>query len=249
MVHTYQINGMALQTGDIVCTMNGKPDILPGEFWRLVGRLVPGDVDHVAIYVGPNGRCVEAGARGVISFNVPNGHWDTERMARQRGHLFDTFYGIASPLDSLGISEEEEMYARAAIAKFTLAQIGKPYNLNFLNAETEEAYYCSQLAYKAYKSIGINYVRHHPYCLCIVGCIRLCKHISIWSSIVTTNYIAHNKSMKGLGNFFPCPLYKGCDIYGFYWAWHYPVIVMFKVTSTIDGKEPVALITPSKYIS
>jgi len=56
----------------------------------------------------------------------------------------------------LGTSEEEEMLARAAIAKFTLAQIGKPYNLNFLNAETEEAYYCSQLAYKAYKSIGIN---------------------------------------------------------------------------------------------
>ncbi len=156
MVHTYQINGMALQTGDIVCTMNGKPDILPGEFWRLVGRLVPGDVDHIAIYVGPNGRCVEAGARGVISFNVPNGHWDTERMARQRGHLFDTFYGIASPLDTFGISEEEEQLARKTVAKYVLAQIGKPYNLNFLNAETEESFYCSQLAYKAYQSIGIN---------------------------------------------------------------------------------------------
>ena len=156
MVHTYQINGMALQTGDIVCTMNGKPDILPGEFWRLVGRLVPGDVDHVAMYIGPHGRCVEAGARGVISFNVPSGHWDTERMARQRGHLFDTFYGIASPLDTLGISEEEEMQARAAVAKYVLAQIGKPYNLNFLNAETEESFYCSQLAYKAYQTIGIN---------------------------------------------------------------------------------------------
>ena len=156
MIYTYQINGTALQTGDIVCTMNGKPDILPGEFWRLIGRLVPGDVDHVAIYVGPNGRCVEAGARGVISFNVPDGLWDTERMARQRGHLFDTFYGIASPLDSLGISEEEEQHARMAIAKYTLAQIGKPYNLNFLNADTEEAFYCSQLAYKAYQSIGID---------------------------------------------------------------------------------------------
>ncbi len=155
MVHTYQINGMALQTGDIVCTMNGKPDILPGEFWRLVGRLVPGDVDHVAIYVGPDGRCVEAGARGVISFNVPSGHWDAERMARQRGHLFDTFYGIASPLDTFGISEEEQS-ARKTVAKYVLAQIGKPYNLNFLNAETEESFYCSQLAYKAYQSIGIN---------------------------------------------------------------------------------------------
>ena len=52
-IYTYQIEGIAVQTGDIICTMNGKPDILPGEFWRFVGRLVPGDVDHVAIYVGP----------------------------------------------------------------------------------------------------------------------------------------------------------------------------------------------------
>ena len=61
MIHTYQIEGITLQTGDIICTMNGKPDILPGEFWRLVGRLVPGDVDHIAIYLGPDGRCIEAG--------------------------------------------------------------------------------------------------------------------------------------------------------------------------------------------
>ena len=52
--------------------MNGKPDILPGEFWRLVGRLVPGDVDHVMMYVGPGGRCIEAGSRGVIAFDMPD---------------------------------------------------------------------------------------------------------------------------------------------------------------------------------
>jgi cell wall-associated NlpC family hydrolase len=156
MIYTYQINGMPVQTGDIICTMNGKPDILPGEFWRLVGRLVPGDVDHVAIYVGPDGRCVEAGARGVIAFEVPNGEWNTERMARQRGLLFDTFYGVASPLDALGISNDEEVHMRTAIAEYTLAQIGKPYNLNFLNAERDNAFYCSQLAYKAYQNVGIN---------------------------------------------------------------------------------------------
>src|SRR5512143_1844624 len=71
MIHTYQIEGLTLQTGDILCTMNGKPDILPGEFWRLVGRLVPGDVDHVVIYTGPAGRSVEAGSRGVITFDLP----------------------------------------------------------------------------------------------------------------------------------------------------------------------------------
>lgn len=156
MIHTYQINGMVLQTGDIICTMNGKPDILPGEFWRLVGRLVPGDVDHVALYVGPHGRCVEAGARGVVIFNVPSSHWDTERMARQRGHLLDTFYGITLPLEDLGLSKKEEQRARSQVAEYSLSKIGKPYNLNFLNAETEDSFYCSQLAYKAYQTIGVN---------------------------------------------------------------------------------------------
>ena len=155
-IYTYQINGMLVQTGDIICTMNGKPDILPGEFWRLVGRLVPGDVDHVAIYLGPDGRCAEAGARGVITFDVPNGEWDTEHMARQRGLLFDSFYGVVSPLDVLGYSEDDEVHLRRAIAQYVLKQLGKPYNLNFLNSETEGAFYCSQLAYKAYQTIGID---------------------------------------------------------------------------------------------
>ncbi len=156
MIHTYQIEGVTLQTGDVICTMNGKPDILPGEFWRLIGRLVPGDVDHVAIYLGPNGRCVEAGARGVITFDVPHGHWDTENMALQRGLLFDTLYGVSSPLDGLQISENEEQEMRQLVASYSLAQLGKPYNLNFLNSETDEAFYCSQLAYKAYQQIGID---------------------------------------------------------------------------------------------
>jgi cell wall-associated NlpC family hydrolase len=156
MIYTYQIEGIPVQTGDIICTMNGKPDILPGEFWRFVGRLVPGDVDHVAIYLGPNGRCVEAGARGVITFEVPNGHWNTERMALQRGLLFDTFYGVVSPIDGLSISEEEEVELRSQIAAYCLAQLGKPYNLNFLKTEAEEAFYCSQLAYKAYQQIGVD---------------------------------------------------------------------------------------------
>jgi len=156
MIHTYQIEGLTLQTGDVICTMNGKPDILPGQFWWLVGKLVPGDVDHVAVYLGPDGRCAEAGARGVITFDVPNGHWDTESMALQRGLLFDTLYGVSSPLDGLELKDEEEYEMRENVAEYCLAQVGKPYNLNFLNAETEEAFYCSQLAYKAYQQIGID---------------------------------------------------------------------------------------------
>jgi len=156
MIYTYQIEGLTLQTGDIVCTMNGKPDILPGEFWRLVGRLVPGDVDHVAIYIGPDGRCVESGSRGVIAYRAHNGLWDTEFMARERGLLFDTFYGVAYPLGGLELSRDEEAHMRMKVAQYCLAQIGKSYNLNFLNAETEDAFYCSQLAYKAYQQVGID---------------------------------------------------------------------------------------------
>ena len=156
MIYTYEIEGIALQTGDIICTMNGKPDILPGEFWRLIGRLVPGDVDHVAIYLGPDGKCIEAGARGVITFDVPHRHWDTELMAFQRGFLFDTFYGVVSPLGGLAASEEEEHEMRKAVAAYCLAQVGKPYNLNFLSTEAEDAFYCSQLAYKAYQQIGVD---------------------------------------------------------------------------------------------
>jgi len=156
MIYTYQIEGLTLQTGDIVCTMNGKPDILPGEFWRLVGRLVPGDVDHVAIYVGPDGRCVEAGSRGVITYHAHNGVWDTEFMARERGLLFDTFYGVAYPLNRLELSEEEGTHMRMKVAQYCLSQVGKSYNLNFLNSESEKSFYCSQLAYKAYQQVDIN---------------------------------------------------------------------------------------------
>jgi len=156
MIYTYQIEGIPLQTGDLICTMNGKPDILPGEFWRFVGRLVPGDVDHVAMYTGPEGRCIEAGTYGVIKFTVFNGLWNAERMARRRGQLLDTFYGVVSPLDALGLAEEEEHEMREKVAAYCLAQVGKPYNLNFLNAETEDSFYCSQLAYKAYQQIDID---------------------------------------------------------------------------------------------
>jgi cell wall-associated NlpC family hydrolase len=156
MIHTHQINGLTVQTGDVICTMNGKPDILPGEFWRLVGRLVPGDVDHVAMYLGPEGRCIESGAKGVVTFEVKGGHWVAEKMMRARGHLVDTFYGVSYPLAGRGLSSELEEQIREDVAAFALAQVGKPYNLNFLNANTDDAFYCSQLIYRAYLRCGID---------------------------------------------------------------------------------------------
>ncbi len=156
MIYKSQINGLTVQTGDVICTMNGKPDILPGEFWRLVGRLVPGDVDHVAMYLGPDGRCIEAGALGVVTFDVHDGIWDAEHMMRERGHLVDTFYGVAYPLAGRGLSHELEEQIRTDIAAFVLAQVGKSYNLNFLNSNTDESFYCSQLIYRAYLRCGID---------------------------------------------------------------------------------------------
>jgi hypothetical protein len=156
MFHTYQINGLTVQTGDVICTMNGKPDILPGEFWRLVGRLVPGDVDHVVMYLGPEGLCIESGAKGVVTFNVKAGLWVSEKMMRKRGHLVDTFYGVAYPLAGRRLSQEMEEQIRMDLAAFTIAQVGKPYNLNFLNANTDQAFYCSQLVYRAYLRCGID---------------------------------------------------------------------------------------------
>jgi hypothetical protein len=156
MIQSYEINGLTLQTGDVICTMNGKPDILPGEFWRLVGRLVPGDVDHVVVYLGPEGRCIEAGGLGVVTFNVPGHTWDSEHMMAERGHLVDTFYGVSYPLAGRGLSAELEEQIRSDIAAFLLAHVGRPYNLNFLNSDTDETFYCSQLVYRAYLRCGIN---------------------------------------------------------------------------------------------
>ena len=73
-VHKYKINGIPVKTGDLICTVDGNPSSLIGHFWWFVGKMIPGDVDHIAIYVGPRGQCVEAGAKGrVIIFDVPNG--------------------------------------------------------------------------------------------------------------------------------------------------------------------------------
>ena len=156
MIYTYEIEGVPVQTGDIICTMNGKPDILPGEFWLLVGRLVPGDVDHVAIFLGPDGRCIESGSKGVNPFHLTDDRWHAEDMVSERGILIDTFYGVAYPFAGMQLSEEDETLMRMKVAEYCLAQVGKPYNINFLNAESENAFYCSQLAYKAYQQVGID---------------------------------------------------------------------------------------------
>jgi hypothetical protein len=157
-VHAYRIQGLEIKTGDLICTTDGGRTIGPGQFWWLVGKLIPGDVDHIAVYVGPQGRCVEAGAKGrVVAFEVPGEVWDAAAMLPCRG-FEDVLYGVAYPLAKRGLSQEQEVGIRLGVASFCLAHAAKgtSYNLNFLDSNTEKAFYCSQLAYKAYLPHGID---------------------------------------------------------------------------------------------
>ncbi|MEZ4728727.1 MAG: YiiX/YebB-like N1pC/P60 family cysteine hydrolase [Caldilineaceae bacterium] len=155
MIHTHTFNALTVQTGDILCTSNGTDHNWFGRFWQWVGYLVPGRIDHAILYVGPGGRCVEAGGKGVIEFAMPGKRWNAPKVADIR-LLHDTLVGVAYPLQGLGLSTAEETRIRTGVAAYCLEQIGKPYNANFLNTVTDEAFYCSQLIYLAYREFGVD---------------------------------------------------------------------------------------------
>ena len=159
-MHEYEIGGIKLKTGDLICTQDGSTDNtdIRGQFWRLLGMIIPGDVDHIVIYVGPDGRCVEAGAKGkVITFEIFDHVWDYRKMFDVRG-IMDNLYGIAYPLERLTLTDAAEARMREHVGEYCLRQAAaeKPYNLNFMNSSTEDAFYCSQLAYAAYLKEGID---------------------------------------------------------------------------------------------
>jgi uncharacterized protein YycO len=182
-VHTYQIDGLTVRTGDLICTNTGEESVFGGLFWRLFGMLIPGEVDHIAVYVGPGGRCVEAGAKYcVTTFNIKGNTWDSSKMIEERGPILDNLYGVAYPLAGLSLSSEEEAGIRKRVAMYCIrqaeanklynaeagirkrvamycirqAEANKLYNAMFLDSMTEDAFYCSQLAYKAYLKEGID---------------------------------------------------------------------------------------------
>ncbi len=159
-VHTYQIDGLTVQTGDLICTSTTEgQSLFDGYLWWIFGMVIPGPVDHIAVYVGPGGRCVEAGAKlHVTTFDVVGNTWDELTMIEARGPLFDTLYGIAYPLAGRSLSDAEEARIRRAVASYCLrqAEAGKPYNPIFTDSMTDDAFYCSQLAYKAYLEHGID---------------------------------------------------------------------------------------------
>ena len=46
MIYTYSLEGLPIQTGDIICTTDMVLEIEAGEYWRLLGRLLPGEIDR-----------------------------------------------------------------------------------------------------------------------------------------------------------------------------------------------------------
>lgn len=78
MSYSVQINGLILKTGDLICTTDGGRPLISGEFWRFIGKLIPGDVDHIAIFIGPDGLCIESGPDRVIEFRIENHIWSAE---------------------------------------------------------------------------------------------------------------------------------------------------------------------------
>lgn len=157
MLHTHHFDGLPLTTGDVLCTVNGAPGSLAGAFWRGVGALVPGQVDHVALYVGPGGDCVEAGVHGVIRYTMPGADWDAEAVRDTRGVL-DRLYGVANPLAGRGLSPDDDARIRRGVAEYCLAAAarGAAYNVNFFAADGDARFYCSQLIQRAYLEYGID---------------------------------------------------------------------------------------------
>jgi hypothetical protein len=157
MIDSYIVEGLHIQTGDVLC-MAFSPEacVNPGDYWRMLGLLIPGEVDHVAVYVGPGGRCVEACARGVYTFDLEDNQWAPEKMFKHRGRLKDHLVGVAYPLHDTGVEGHSEARIRQAVGRYCLAQVGKPYNINLLNPGREDAFYCGQLVYKAYLPFGID---------------------------------------------------------------------------------------------
>jgi hypothetical protein len=159
MIHSYTINGLAVRTGDILCmAFDGDEAVTPGDYWRILSLLIPGEVDHVAVYIGPQGRCVEACARGVYAFDLEDNEWSPEKMFKHRGRFKDNLIGVAYPLHGRGYTAEQEARIREGVAEYCLTQVKakRLYNINLLDPDREDAFYCSQLAYKAYLPHGIN---------------------------------------------------------------------------------------------
>ena len=153
--HTF--DGLPLRTGDILCLRDGTDRSLYGQMWKAIGALVPGEVDHCVLYVGPEGRFVEANIYGVSVLVMPGGTWDAHALVRQR-ILLDSIVGVAYPLAGRDLDAAAQDRIRIAVADYCLAQAAadKPFNFDFFDATKPDRTYCSQLIAEAYRREGIE---------------------------------------------------------------------------------------------
>lgn len=156
-LYDHVIDGLPLRTGDILCLRNGTDGSIYGRIWQGIGKLVPGEIDHCVIYLGPGGRFVEANVYGVTVLEMPGITWDARALVRQR-ILLDTLIGVAYPLAGRDLLATEEDRVRASVADWCLAQSAedRPFNFNLLDASNPERAYCSQLIAEAYRREGID---------------------------------------------------------------------------------------------
>jgi hypothetical protein len=155
-VYDFSFNGLPVTTGDVLCMTDGEDGSARGALWGALSSVVPGSIDHCIVYVGPEGRCVESGAGGVIVYDMPS-TWDAKKLSLKR-HLFDRIHGVAYPLANRNLSPEQEASTRIAVAQYCLdqARARKPYSFRFRQINREDAFYCSQLVYVAYRKQGID---------------------------------------------------------------------------------------------
>ncbi len=157
MDHVYEIDGLPIRTGDILCMRDGGGRGVLERLCMAFGALIPGEIDHCAMYVGPNGRFVEAAIHGVAVLTMPGNRWAAQALLRKR--LFvDSLVGVAYPLQGRGLTPHEETRIRESVAEYCFAQAiaGKPFNFNFFNATNPNRTYCSQLIADAYRTQGIE---------------------------------------------------------------------------------------------
>jgi uncharacterized protein YycO len=158
LIYHYQIDNLLLTTGDLICITKGDYVSTLSQIMRPIEWCMYGAVKHVTIYVGLGGHCVEAGPGGVIAFDLAGKTWQAEPLRQQRRGMGGTLYGVAYPLWDSRYSRNERIQIRTEVARYCLeqAEMNKPYNWNVLDSEREDAFYCSQLAYKAYRPFEID---------------------------------------------------------------------------------------------
>ena len=117
---------------------------LKSHFKTIFSATTPAELDAAVL----------ARSRGVGA-TVMGARWEAHEKFAERGFI-DSFLGGVSPLAAKDLSPEQERNYRLAVAAYCEAQVGKPYNFNFPDPETEERFYCSQLAYRAYLTVGVN---------------------------------------------------------------------------------------------